>query len=296
MNFENTIVGFATHESTSNENIYSTVVQYGTEQLTKYLNPHLFAIATLDNDKLLEIYLIDSITGTIIYRTSHDSCEGPVTMLLDENIVLYHYTNTKPKRYQLSVLELYSNTSAPISLFNSVQETSYSTYSLGRAYVKRQSFIFPYGVRTIASTRTTEGITSKHFLFGTTNDQTFAINQKFLDTRRPRAAPTAADQEEGLLPYNPYIPYNPKNVLSYNRTIHRISNIETSPSFLESTSHVIVTGLDMFYTRTAPSKQFDLLNDDFSHSLLVISTIGLLVLTAASKYFAQKRELNRLWK
>lgn len=123
-----------------------------------------------------------------------------------------------------------------------------------------------------------------------------SVNQRFLDTRRPRGPMTPADVEEGLMSYNPYIPYTPKSILTYNKTIHRITRIETWPSFLESTTHVVVVGLDIFYTRTAPSKQFDLLNDDFSHSLLVISTIGLLVLTFASKWMASKRELSRMWK
>lgn len=177
LQFEHPIIAFTTHESTFNEHIYTTLVQYGNDILYKYLNPNLFAIAMLNDkdpeNKVLEIFIVDSITGTIIYRSSHDSCEGPVHLLLDENVLLYHYHNTKPNRYQLSVLELYSNNSMSDAnimerLFTTESSKShvksYSTYALGRPYVKRQSFIFPYAVRALASTKTTLGITSKHFL------------------------------------------------------------------------------------------------------------------------------------
>ena len=55
-------------------------------------------------------------------------------------------------------------------------------------------------------------------------------------------------REEGLVPYMPEIPVPPELFLSYNHTIEKISNIYTVPAALESTSLILVTGLDIFFT------------------------------------------------
>lgn len=47
-----------------------------------------------------------------------------------------------------------------------------------------------------------------------------------------------ADKFQGLIPYTPEIPVNPVDVISYNRTIHNLHSIKSSPVLLESTSLV----------------------------------------------------------
>ncbi|KAL0483214.1 ER membrane protein complex subunit 1 [Acrasis kona] len=283
--FHHPIQSFAHHATKLNKHVYTNTIQHDETELSKYLNPNTFSVAleaptSSSSDSNVEIYLIDSITGTTIYHTLYESSSGPINMLLEDNLLLITYMYNKPKRYQLSAIELYSN-QIPSHAVN----------------VKRTSFILPSAVRTISSTRTTLGITSKLYLLALTNGQVLSVNQKTIDTRRPRGvAPNPNQAEEGLLMYNPYIPLISQSLLTYNKTVHEVSRIDTSPSYLESTCHVVVSGLDMFYIRTAPSKQFDLLNDDFSFSLLVISTVALLVATFVVKWMAAKRELVRLWK
>jgi len=55
-------------------------------------------------------------------------------------------------------------------------------------------------------------------------------------------------REEGLIPYAPEIPILPEWFLSYNLTVERITGIYCAPSALESTSLVLTTGLDIFFT------------------------------------------------
>lgn len=55
-------------------------------------------------------------------------------------------------------------------------------------------------------------------------------------------------REEGLLPYIPEVPLAPELFLSYNLTVEDISLIFTAPAGLESTSLILVTGLDIFFT------------------------------------------------
>ncbi|XP_075975797.1 ER membrane protein complex subunit 1-like, partial [Anticarsia gemmatalis] len=83
---------------------------------------------------------------------------------------------------------------------------------------------------------------------------------------------------------------------NYNRTVARARRIHTAPSGLESTSLVLVTGLDLFYTRVAPSKTFDLLKDDFDYYLITIVLAALIVATYSTKYFASRKMLKLAWK
>lgn len=77
--------------------------------------------------------------------------------------------------------------------------------------------------------------------------------------------------------------------------IHRLTNIESSASALESTSHVFAQGLDQFYTRVTPSLSYDLLNEDFSFSLLIITAVGLIAITLFARWYSRRQELYRAW-
>lgn len=63
-----------------------------------------------------------------------------------------------------------------------------------------------------------------------------------LDPRRPVTTPTQG-REEGIIPYIPELPLPTENIINYNQTISRLSNIFTAPSGLESTCLVVATGL-----------------------------------------------------
>ena len=72
-------------------------------------------------------------------------------------------------------------------------------------------------------------------------------------------------REPGLPPYVPELVFPPDVVLNYNQTLTRIKGITTAETGLESTSVVLVHGLDLYCTRVNPSKGFDLLKDNFEH-------------------------------
>jgi len=122
------------------------------------------------------------------------------------------------------------------------------------------------------------------------------VDKKFIDARRPRN-PTAASDEiaEGLMPFNPYIPFVSINVPSYHKAVHRISMIKTSPSVLESTTLMASAGLDIFFTRLSPSKKFDILNEDFSYLLLIISTLSILVAALVARWLSNKKDTKLKW-
>lgn len=116
-----------------------------------------------------------------------------------------------------------------------------------------------------------------------------------LDPRRP-VNPTALHREEGLIPYVPEIIVPPQNILNYNQTVARVRGIETAPSGLESTCLVLAYGLDMYYTRVAPSQNFDILKDNFDHLLICAVLVGLILASYVTKALAARKALKAAWK
>lgn len=53
---------------------------------------------------------------------------------------------------------------------------------------------------------------------------------------------------------------------------------------------------DLFYTRVAPSKTFDLLKEDFDPFLISMVLIGLLLASYTSKRLASRKALKQAWK
>lgn len=68
------------------------------------------------------------------------------------------------------------------------------------------------------------------------------------------------------------------------------------PQFLISPLQVVAYGLDIFQTRVYPSKQFDVLKDDYDYVLISSVLFGLVFATMITKRLAQVKLLNRAWR
>lgn len=86
--------------------------------LYKYLNPHLLVAAVANPSELaVTIYLIDNVSGQILYQTKHhhvDISKGIHTQLA-ENVVYWTYYSTgaasgDSRGYRITVAELYEST------------------------------------------------------------------------------------------------------------------------------------------------------------------------------------------
>lgn len=261
--------------------------------LYKYINPNLVAVITQVEDpihkNILSIYLIDVVNGGIVFSVVHKRATEPVHIVHSENWVVYSYFNDKSRRTEVGTLELYegaiqSNTTAFSSISSPIQPK-----------VERQSYILPAGVEAMRETITEKGITSKHLLVALNSGGILEIPWMFLDPRRPLTA-SAELREEGVIPYMPELPIPAEAVINYNQTMLRVRGIHTVPSGLESTCLVFVYGLDLFYTRVAPSKTFDVLKEDFDHSLITAVLIGLTVAAYVTKRLASRKALKQAWK
>eukprot|EP01027_Heterolobosea_sp_BB2_P018933 GEZU01026609.1.p1 GENE.GEZU01026609.1~~GEZU01026609.1.p1 ORF type:complete len:243 (-),score=43.97 GEZU01026609.1:728-1456(-) len=119
---------------------------------------------------------------------------------------------------------------------NNKGDVVFSSYDDHRFFTLHRTFFFPTGVKTMATTVTTKGITTKQILVGLTNDQLWALDKRWASARRPVGAPSQADLEEGLPAYNPVLPISPKHIISYFNTvcnadkIHTVVLIDDTPS------------------------------------------------------------------
>ncbi|KAM8927358.1 ER membrane protein complex subunit 1 isoform 2-T2 [Pelodytes ibericus] len=279
----------------SNEHVHSQGRVMGDRSvLYKYLNPNLLAVVTESTDThpercFIGISLIDSVTGRIIHSSVQRRARGPVQIVHSENWVVYQYWNSKARRNELTVLEFFEGTEQ----YNSTNFSSLDRPLL--PHVLQQSYIFPSAIRALQATITERGITSRHILIGLPSGAILSLPKALLDPRRPEI-PTEYTREENLIPYTPDIQIHAERFINYNQTVSRMRGIYTAPSGLESTCLVVAYGLDLYQTKVYPSKQFDVLKDDYDYILISSVLIGLVFATMITKRLAQVKLLNRAWR
>ncbi|XP_065173919.1 LOW QUALITY PROTEIN: ER membrane protein complex subunit 1-like [Atheta coriaria] len=257
----------------------------------KYVNPNLIAVATVAPDVMhrhvLSVYLVDGVTGLITYSAHHKRANGPVQMVHSENWLVYSYFSERYRRYEVTSVELYEGARQSNS-------THFSSHALSQLpHPETLSYILPINPVTMLATQTERGITNKHILIGMSSGAVLEMPWAFLEPRGPHMP---SNPEEGTIPYMPELPVQTENMINYNQTLGRITGIQVSPAKLESTSLVVVWGMDLFYTRVTPSKSFDVLKEDFDHWLIVMVLAALTLASYVSKKLSRRKALKQMWK
>lgn len=215
----------------------------------KYVNPNLIAVATISEDPIhkhvLNIYLVDGVTGFILYSTSHKRAKDPIHLVHSENWLVYSYFSERFRRTEVVSVELYEG----IVQSNSSVFSSHAISSLPHAL--SQSYILPANPLKMAVTLTERGITNKFLLIALSNGGVIEIPWLLL---QPRFDDVPCGPEESCIPYMPEVPLPSEAIINYNQTLGSIRGIEVAPARLESTSHVLIHGLDLFYTKVADRK------------------------------------------
>ncbi|CAL1543686.1 unnamed protein product [Lymnaea stagnalis] len=269
--------------------------------LYKYLNPNLVAIVAEGEEQqqssvskgsptpFFSVYLVDGVTGHMVYHQTHKRSRGPVKVVHSENWIVYFYYNEKHRRHEMGVLELYEGKEQSNS-------TAFSSFSPPPPpLVLRQSYIFREPLYAMEATVTEKGIASKNIIIALKIGGILSLPKALLDPRRP-VIPTQETMEEGTIPYVPEIPLSAEAFVNYNRSVFNVNGVFTSPAGLESTSLVFVYGIDIFYTRVMPSRMFDVLKEDFDY-LFIGGVLGLMILFSfITQKFAAKKALKRAWK
>ena len=279
----------------------------------KYLNPNTVLVLTSAADDVrqpapaVEAFVLDTITGRFLYRVRHAGASGPVVATAADNWFVYAYWSASAQRTEVSVLELFEDGAGRSSgSLAAAVASALTPHAAGNTPLKASSLAPPtlrvlgqtYSLSTPISalgvTVTRRGLTSRHVLLGTRTGRLVALDRRFVDPRRP-TRPSAADREEGLVPYSEALPLLPGAHLMGASRAARLRGIDTTPAALESASHVLAYGLDLFYTRTAPSQTFDTLGRGFSRVLLAATLTLLSVGAAAAGWAVRRDDLARRW-
>ncbi|CAD5117833.1 DgyrCDS6579 [Dimorphilus gyrociliatus] len=278
------------------EHVHSQGVVLGDRSVMyKYLNPNLFAVTTSGVDQqgksFISVYLIDGVTGNVVYSTTHKSALGPVQIVHSENWIAYVYYSVKnrQKRSEVAVVEIFEGKEQN-------NATAFSSFSVNyQPMFMTQAYIFSGHVSAMAVTVTEKGITNKEVIMALPTGSILALPKMLLDPRRP-LVPTAESQEEGVLPYIPELPKLFEAMVNYNQSVYRVKGIHTAPAGLESTSLVLTYGLDLFYTRLMPSKMYDVLKEDFDYFFISAVVTGMIVVSVVTQKFSSRKALSRAWK
>lgn len=257
----------------------------------------------------LFISLVDSVSGQILHRVSHahalwsDITEGATTtrvpVVISENWIVYTFYNQRTRRTDVGVITLHEGMidKNGITAFSAPeQEITFSSLESAKPIVLSKTFGLSKAVTALGVTTTRAGISSKQFLFATANDQVIYIDRRMLDPRRPSGALKESEKMEGLLRYEPLLPISPLRTPSHVHEVASVQSISSASANVESQSLVLAFGgPDIFFTRLAPSKGFDLLPDDFNRGMLTVVLVGLIVLLNVIQWMNKKKVVSTIW-
>ncbi|GMH35035.1 hypothetical protein BSKO_02903 [Bryopsis sp. KO-2023] len=274
----------------------------------KYLNPNTVMIASgladgsssVAEDSELSIHIIDTVTGRILHRQIHPAARGPVHAVFSQHWVVYHYFSMQNGRFETSTLEMYDASHKDVDIFGLMfaknEGETISSHEPAPLEILSSTHFMATPLKAMGVTRTSRGITTQHVLFGTVADQVYSMDKRFLDPRRPRGKITAEAREERLIPFQENLPMYPTKFATQNRHIVGLKHIESSPTGLESGSHIFAYGIDLFYTRVQPEKAFDSLEEDFAFAFLVLTIVGMLVGAVVMHHMVKRSKLAQKWK
>ncbi|KAJ7958574.1 ER membrane protein complex subunit 1 [Quillaja saponaria] len=304
----------ATVTRKSNEVVHTQTKAMAEQDIMyKYISRNLLFVATVapkargeigtasPEESWLVVYLIETVTGRILHRMVHHGSQGPVHAVFSENWVVYHYFNLRAHKYEISVIEIYDQSRADnkdvrkLILGKHNLTSPISSYSRPEVITKSHSYFFTHSVKAIAVTSTAKGITSKQLLIGTIGDQVLALDKRYLDLRRS-VNPTQAEKEEGVIPLTDSLLIIPQSYITHSLKVEGLRGIVTVPAKLESTSLVFAYGVDLFFTRMAPSRTYDSLTEDFSYALLLITIVALIAAIFVTWVLSERKELQEKWR
>ena len=98
------------------------------------------------------------------------------------------------------------------------------------------------------------------------------------------------------MPYRELIPESPLFSLTYNQTMEPFTSIVSTTTSLESQSLVFgFGGPDLFFTRTSPTKGFDLLPENFNKVMVGATTVGIVIALFVVQRMGKKKALKQGW-
>ena len=302
--------------------------------LPKYLNPNAIAVATTHTTEgekgktsNLQVTIVDTVTGNVIHRlvqrgaigspyTNDESESESLTylskhvlsksshpmrskMVFNDDWIVFSYWSTRSNRFELMSVEMFEAEANFASARGGEDEEEWSEEeakkwsSQPKLDVRTQTFILMGSLRALAVTKTHLGISVQDVLMVYQDGKTSQISIKFLDPRRP----LKADDDLSLPQYYAYIPLEGQTVINYYSSVARVQLVKTSPSALESSSIVWLSGLDSFVRLLAQKGQsFDRLSHDYSFLQIGTICIALGLATYILKSISKRKDIREKWK
>ena len=84
--------------------------------------------------------------------------------------------------------------------------------------------------------------------------------------------------------------------MTHSLKVEGLRGIISVPAKLESTTLVFAYGVDLFFTRVAPSRTYDSLTEDFSYALLLITIVALVAAIFVTWILSERKELRDKWR
>lgn len=284
------------------------IARFDKSVIYKYLNPNLISIITQSEDSnQLNFYLIDGVTGTLLYTHKHqDEVVDPesINLVQDDNWIIYTYFIKAPSLEQrIIVVDLFDTADNAVS--NSKEKSIFdpkNTFDLSIDSISKKSYIFPEKIITIKPTYTKFGITLKSIIALTESGSLFELPKFILNSRRidDRAVTQEDFQDEfRIMPYEPVILKNTFQTLNHKHKLDiddQYNHILIKATELESTSVVcFINKYNQFCTLVQPSLSYDLLNSNFDKIKLSITIAILLVAYLFTKPLVLSKKLNAAW-
>ncbi|KAG7341174.1 DUF1620 domain containing protein [Nitzschia inconspicua] len=249
------------------------------------------------------VNLVDTVSGRVLYRASHTGVDKTkdVSAVITENWVIYSYVNQKTRRTEVGVLTLHEGMidSKGLTFFAKPEQvTSFSSFDAREStpVVLAKTYAFSKQITALGVTSTRQGIGSQNILVASSDGALNSFLRKIFETRRPVGEVKPDEKKEGLIPYRELIPDSPLLSLTYNQTTEPFTRIVSAETSLESQSLVLgYGGPDLFFTRTSPTKGFDLLPETFNKVLVGIVTVGIVVAVLVVQRMGDKKALQQSW-
>lgn len=252
----------------------------------------------------LFVSVVDTVSGRVLYRASHaNAATGSrhIQAVISENWIVYSFVNAKTRKTEVGVLSLYEGMihRKGVTAFTSPEQTTeFSSWDARetKPVVLAKTYSIPKPVTAMGVTQTRNGISSHQILLATTEDRIYGVGRGILEPRRPLSELKDSEKLEGLRQYSELIPLVTPQALSYNLTVHAPTNIVSAPTELESQTLVFAYGgPDLFFTRTSPSKGFDMLPESFNRLLLSLLVVGLVSVVVVTKRMATRKIMKHGW-
>lgn len=277
------------------------------EVYRKYPTRNLLVVAhyepSAEELTTLVITAIDTITGSMLTTVRHRNVEGPVHMLVVENNVFYHFMDVEKMRHCLGVWEMFeqemghvirkdAGATLPlvITSFFSHGKRKFSSRASRPPLVTAAVLGMQGGnVAAMGVTTSFSGIARKSVVFAFESGRIATV-----EVDKLLAGGQIPLDDKGKQVTHVIIPSTSLASHKFRAAKPRI--IATKPTNLESSCHVLVAGLDMFYARVSSGKAFDLLNSDFNKNLLITLTCGFGVLTLIARYLVSRKTLGVMWR